>query len=236
MEPVLHKTETRRDFLRQTTILIGAAALFSPLAILSCAEKETAAEVTATEELMREHGLLRRLLLVYEEMARRVQCCQDLPPAALLETAALTRRLAQEHHEKLEEEHLFPLFERAGKHVALVKILRGQHEAGRKLLDYLQHHAGLVTARNFVHRAQLEAHLRLLTRMYRAHMAREDTILLPALRSIVSPQEFVALGKKFQEQTQARFGPDGYEKMPAEVGDLEKMLGIYDLEEFTPKI
>jgi hypothetical protein len=36
--------------------------------------------------------------------------------------------------------------------------------------------------------------------MYRPHEAREDTVLFPALREIVSEQEFGALGEDFEKK------------------------------------
>jgi hemerythrin-like domain-containing protein len=228
-------TESRREFLRQgAALLTGAAAVSAAAGLLGCAPGEIKAEVPATEELMREHGLLRRLLLIYEEIARRLKCCQDFPAGALTDTTGLIRRVIQDHHEKLEEELIFPRFEKAGQMLALVKILRGQHEAGRRLVDQVRSQAG--AAKNFVQQAQLEALLLLFPRLYRPHAAREDTVLFPALRSLMPPGEFLDLGKRLGETEQAHLGPGGLESVPAAVVDLEKTLGIHDLEQFTPKL
>jgi hemerythrin-like domain-containing protein len=228
-------TGNRRNFLIQGATLMGAAALGGAAAITGCASQPAQAEVTATEDLMREHGALQRLLLIYEELARRLKCCQDSPAPLLPDVTSLIRRYIQEHHEKLEEEHIFPRFERAGKMVALAKILRGQHEAGRKLLDHIRTQAAGGGAKNFVLRAQLEACLLLFSRMYRPHAAREDTLLFPALRAVMSPVEFADLGKRFTDQETAHLGPDHYDKIILEIGDLEKTLDIHDLEQFTPR-
>ena len=227
--------ETRRDFLIHGAALMGAAALGSSAAFPGCVPKEVQAQVTATEDLMREHGVLRRLLLIYEEIARRLKCCQDFPAPVLTDATGLIRRFIQDHHEKLEEEHVFPRFEKAGKMVALVQILRGQHEAGRQLLDHLQTQGAPGAVKNFVQRAQLEAFLLLFVRMYRPHAAWEDTVVFPALRAVMTPAEFVDLGKRFGDLEQAHFGADGLDKFVLEVGEMEKTLGIHDLEQFTPK-
>jgi hypothetical protein len=57
--------------------------------------------------------------------------------------------------------------------------------------------------------------------MYRLHEAREDTVLFPALRTILPPKQVEALGA------------EGFEKAVAEVASLEQMLGIYELAQFT---
>jgi hypothetical protein len=69
--------------------------------------------------------------------------------------------------------------------------------------------------------------------MYRPHAAREDTVLFPALRSIVSPHEFDALGGAFEDKEHELFGQDGFEGVVARVAEFERKLGIGDLESFT---
>jgi hemerythrin-like domain-containing protein len=70
--------------------------------------------------------------------------------------------------------------------------------------------------------------------MYRPHEAREDTILFPALRKIISKNEYFALGEDFEDKEHELFGEDGFEVMVEKVAVIEKQLGIYDLSKFTP--
>jgi hypothetical protein len=72
--------------------------------------------------------------------------------------------------------------------------------------------------------------------MYNPHEAREDTVLFPAFRGIVSAHEFAALGEDFEKQEHELFGADGFEKVVDRVAEIEKKLGIYELAQFTPKI
>ena len=99
------------------------------------AKKEEAGEVAPPEDLMREHGVLKRVLLVYREGIRRVNARQDLPPDAIRDGAGIIRRFIEDYHEKLEEDYLFPRFEKADKLVDLTTVLRAQHQAGRRLTD-----------------------------------------------------------------------------------------------------
>jgi hemerythrin-like domain-containing protein len=71
--------------------------------------------------------------------------------------------------------------------------------------------------------------------MYRPHAAREDTVLFPVFRSIVTPREFDELGEKFEDKEHELFGKEGFEKMVESVGEIEKKLGVYDLSSFTPE-
>src|SRR5882724_11820035 len=61
-------------------------------------------EVTATEDLMREHGVLRRALLVYQETAGRLDAGAAISPEPLQKTATLFRAFGEEYHEKKLEE------------------------------------------------------------------------------------------------------------------------------------
>jgi hemerythrin-like domain-containing protein len=71
--------------------------------------------------------------------------------------------------------------------------------------------------------------------MYRPHEAREDTVLFPAFRSIVSRHEYDALGEDFEKKEDELFGEDGFFKVVDQVAQLEKKLGIFELSQFTPK-
>jgi hemerythrin-like domain-containing protein len=72
--------------------------------------------------------------------------------------------------------------------------------------------------------------------MYNPHEAREDTVLFPAFRKIVSANEYASLGEDFEKKEHELFGEDGFEKMVDKVTNIEKKLGIYELAQFTPKI
>jgi hypothetical protein len=70
--------------------------------------------------------------------------------------------------------------------------------------------------------------------MYRPHEAREDTVLFPAFRSVVSARELEALGDRFEDREHELFGKDGFEGIVAQVGKIEDSIGIGDLNQFTP--
>jgi hypothetical protein len=127
----------RRAFLRSGIILSGAT--MGGVGLLHGAEenKETEKEIEVgpPEDLMREHGVLKRVLLIYGEVLRRIDAKQDFPPDALADAARIIRSFVEDYHEKLEEDFLFPRFEKANQLVELVKVLRTQHQAGRRVTD-----------------------------------------------------------------------------------------------------
>ncbi|HEX9667069.1 MAG TPA: hemerythrin domain-containing protein [Thermodesulfobacteriota bacterium] len=245
MKKKVDSFSARRDFLKKTGILVAGASLIYPKSIFADtkstqpATQKTEAreeEIPPTEDLMREHAVLNRILLIYDEIILRLRTGKDFSPQTLKLAAETIRNFIEDYHERLEEDYLFPRFKKAGKLDELVEVLLQQHQAGRQLTAYIKDHATLAVLKNPSDREKLEEHIRLFIRMYRPHEAREDTVLFPALRSIVSPNEFDSLGEEFEKKEQKLFGQDGFEKIVAKVANLEKTLGIYDLSQFTPKL
>ncbi len=227
---------SRRNFLFQGGALAAGAALLGPAPLLAAENKETAtADVTPTEDLMREHGVLRRLMLMLDEIGRRLPAGGEFPLTALTQITSLIHRFIQDYHEKDEEDHLFPRFEKAGKLTDLVQVLKAQHQAGRKLIADLEGRATAASLKNPGERQKIEAALASFNRMYRPHASWEDTVLYPAFRAVVTPKEFINLGDKFENREQELFGKEGFGKIVVQVAGLEKQLGLSDLSQFTPK-
>jgi len=200
-------------------------------------QKGTAKEenVSPAEDLMREHGVLDRVLLIYEEILSRIDPAKDVDPSALRDAAGIIRTFIEDYHEKLEENYLFPRFEKSGKLVELVTVLREQHQAGRTLTERIEQQATVLSSKDRMERKKLEPPIKAFIRMYRPHAAREDTVLFPAFRQLVSTKEFDELGEQFEDQEHKLFGEEGFEKIVTQVSEIERRLGIENLAQFTPK-
>lgn len=192
-------------------------------------------EVSPAEDLMREHGVLKRVLMVYDEAIRRIDARQDLPPDTIKDAASIVRTFIEDYHEKLEEDYLFPRFEKARQLTDLTTVLRAQHQAGRRVTDRIMQLATVQTLKDQRSAASLRELLHQFGRMYAPHEAREDTVLFPALRKLVSGEEYGALGEDFEKKEHELFGEGGFDRMVDRVATIEKTLGIYDLSQFTPK-
>jgi hemerythrin-like domain-containing protein len=220
---------TRRTFMLGTGALLGACATGARSPSDEHEKAEEANPVAPPEDLMREHGGLDRILLVYEEGIRRLESKQPLELAVIAASADLVRRFIEQYHEKLEEDFLFPRFEKARKLVDLVTTLRAQHAAGRALTDSITRYSTAQSSSD-----PLVAALRAFVRMYRPHEAREETVLFPAFRDVVSPKEFRELGEHFEDKEHQLFGKEGFEGIVVQIAELEKKLGIHELAQFTP--
>lgn len=229
----------RRHFIQMSTA--SAAALWLPSTAYAQARgrsqkpHEETEDVTPSEDLMREHGVLNRVLLIYDEAIRRIDARRDLPPDAVHASADIVRTFIEDYHEKLEEDYLFPRFEKAGTLADVTKVLRAQHDAGRTLTQQILQLATAQSIKESSSAARLKDALGRFNRMYRPHEAREDTVLFPALHRLVSKHELDSLGEEFEKKEHSLFGEDGFEKMVDRVASIEKTLGIYDLAQFTPR-
>jgi hemerythrin-like domain-containing protein len=191
-------------------------------------------EVSPPEDLMQEHGLLNRILLIYDHCLVQLQNKKDCDLSAINRSAAIIRQFVEDYHEKQEEDYLFPRFEKANTLVPLVSVLRTQHKAGRNITEQLNQ----LTKKQNAGESEKQKLIQLLTNfnvMYRPHEAREDTILFPAFRKLVSKHEYDSLGEEFEKNEHKLFGEAGFESMVTKVEEIEKGLGIYDLSLFTPK-
>ncbi len=244
MEGLIEFYPTRRDFIKKGGILVASAAAVKMDGASAWADskskdegsgRKTEEDISPVEDLMREHGALSRILLIYNEVSMRLEKGRIYPPAVLTNAAGLIRRFVEDYHEKLEEDHVFPRFVKVGKLVDLVNILLEQHQAGRRLTEKIKN-LGSLSSLNPDEKRDLLKNLGLFARMYRPHKSREDTVLFPAFHSVVSAKEYDSLAEKFEEQEDRLFGKHGFEKVVEEVAGLEKSLGIYELSQFTVRV
>ena len=236
--------QNRRSLLRDSLLMgvaIGAASI--PLiggtfqkSSNAGKKEEKEPEVTATEDLMREHGVIRRALLVYIETAPKLrQNASSVDAAALRQVAQLFRTFGEDYHERLlEEQHIFPIIQKQGgelEHYA--EILTDQHNRGREITDYVL----AVTNRSKISTAHAEPLAKVLegfVLMYQNHAAREDTIVFPAWKKNFSNKQLDEISDQFEEIEHKMFGQDGFEDAEKKISNIESSLGLNDLAQFTP--
>ena len=191
-------------------------------------------DVGSVEDLMREHGVLRRILLVYQQTAGRLRNAEWVDIGALNRAAQLFRTFGEDYHEKmLEEAFIFPALRKLhGPASFYPDVLIAQHHRGREITDYIL----AVTAHNKLSSSRAAG----LTQafdgfavMYQNHAAREDTMVFPAWKQALGEREIDDIGDKFEDIEQQQFGKEGFETIVDQVGEIEKALGYADLGQFT---
>jgi hemerythrin-like domain-containing protein len=247
--------ETRRHLLASLSV-VGAGALLigcrpTPGGRSGATNDEgkepapgeaTPVEVTAVEDLMREHGILRRALLVYQEsLVRLRQDPASVPAEALEKTAQLFRVFGEEYHEKrLEEGYIIPMIKKVQAPVAAYgDVLLAQHTRGREITEYVLS----VTKGDRIATHQVDdvtKALEAFVRMYEHHAAIEDTVVFPAWKTTAGEQEYSEMSEKFEEIETEIFGEDGFESALRRMEEIESSLGLTNLDMFTapplPKI
>jgi hemerythrin-like domain-containing protein len=219
-------------------IFLGAAAQAGAAAFLLAPASHAAQEgkqVSAAEDLMREHGVLRRALLVYQAASERLAQGGGLAPvAALRRTAQLFRAFGEDYHERrLEETLIFPAVRKLKGPIARYPdILQTQHERGRELTGYV-----LAVARGpkiaTADMAPLARALHEFVVMYEHHAAREDTDLFPAWKQSLSADAYKEIGEQFETIEKEVFGHDGFEDAVKRIAAAEREFGLADLRALT---
>jgi hemerythrin-like domain-containing protein len=224
----------RRTFMATaSTAAVGAVAWCASPSRGATSENKGEPEnpVTPAEDLMFEHGLLERVLLIYDEAARRLDSGTQVPAKLISNVAGVIRSFGEDYHEELEEQYIFPRLEKAGQHADLTKELRAQHLTGRQITGLL---LDMTKGGTLSEPRQAADALRSFTRMYSPHISRENSVVFRTFHEIVPPREYAELGEQFEDKEHSLFGADGFEKTLSQIFGIEKELGIYDLARFTP--
>jgi hemerythrin-like domain-containing protein len=235
----------RRDVLRLSAVAAGSLSLpvGGPMEVTRTGTSTPAqpspqaeARVTPPEDLMREHGALKRVLLIYREAIRRLDSGEKVPAQALHAGAGIIRGFIEDYHERLEERYVFPRLLKAGRLADTVSVLLVQHRCGRVLTGRILAATGSSKTPDARVRQDLVTTMAAFIRMYEPHEAREDTVVFPVFRDVVPAREFLELGEIFEDEEHRRFGASGFTGMVEQVASIEKSLGIYNLAQFTPQV
>ncbi len=182
-------------------------------------------------DLMEEHGVLKRVLLIYQEASRRISAGQPAPTADIHASALVIHDFIEGFHEAMEEGYIFPQLKKVKLLVPTVDTLYVQHARGRNITQYLL--AQTATSAGSPDPGQLAAAMSAFVRMYEPHEAREDTVVFPTYRSIRSTDQLNELGATFAHLQREQFGHRGFNSFVQQVAQVEMSLGIYDLDQFT---
>ena len=176
----------------------------------------------AIDDLQHEHEAIGRVLTVLEGQLAGAGEGLPFDTAVLRGSLEFLRGFADRCHHGKEEAALFPLL--AAKSPIMetgpVKVLTGEHEAGRHLLRELEAALpGLDTKEpRSVHKARRA--IELYTRMLRRHIAKENGIVFVLARSLLSEEDAEALERRF-EAIEEEMGAGAHERFEALIAQLE---------------
>ena len=221
---------------RSVVGLCLGGAIATSLLLPGCANGDEADEgVSATEDLMREHGVLRRLLVICRESATLLRAsAAGFDSGALAAAADLFKSFGEDYHERqLEEQHILPAVRRAhGEAANLIDTLMAQHNRGREINTYIRN----TCAAGRVATAQVEPlsqTLEAFARMYEVHAAYEDTIVFQVWKATMSASQLREIGEQFEDIERTQFHGDGFDMAVDQMLHIEQRLGLHDLGRYT---
>jgi hemerythrin-like domain-containing protein len=177
--------------------------------------------ISPIEDLMKEHGLLNRLLLIYEKLNGTSKKEKIL----FQKTAYIVKTFIHSYHELLEENYIFSTVLKKSKRKEIkrmVKILLRQHKQARKITEKILTTNSLKVMRT--------CSIKFIN-MYRVHESREDTEVFPEFNNLVTRKKLHEIGEEFEKSEEEQFGEKGFEKILKDVKRLEKKAGILDLDD-----
>lgn len=207
----------------------GATALTMP-----GGEPTRPASVPPSLELMSDHGILKRILLIYAEAGRRIGATEAAPAPMIHSAARIIHEYIEGFHEGLEEAYVFPRLKRHDRLTGTVATLLVQHARGRRITADILAATTSDSRLTGAGRRKLSKAMSAFVHMYEVHEAREDTEVFPAFRAITPERTLSELGERFAAEQRQRFGRHALADLVERVAAIEDRLGIHDLAQFTP--
>jgi hemerythrin-like domain-containing protein len=217
--------------------LVGAAGLLIGGGATEAAHALTGSNTTAKraaspgEELMTEHGVLKRILLSYRAAGDQLAQGKTPPATAVTDAAQIVSDYIESFHEGLEEAYVFPRVR--AQQPDLITTLLVQHDRGRHLTASILK-LSAADLRPAATRDALATAMGLFVRMYEPHEAWEDTVVYPALRQSTPQHTLDELAERFAELENKQYGDAALAQLLQRVQGIEEQLDIGNLADFTP--
>ncbi len=199
-------------------------------------EELEAKESSPMEDLMKEHGAVERIMLVYQRMIEKAITGQEIDVSVINRASRMVDEYVSNHHEREEEDYVFPKFREAGYIPDLVDTLERQHDVSRELnkqVMELSSKGPEITQDEAVRLLDLCG---MFINMYLPHISRENTILFPTFFDIVSPEYVGEIKKKMEDEEEEILGETGFRGFVGRIAELEKEVGCHELSQYTAQL
>ena len=183
--------------------------------------------VKATDMLMEDHQLIKRLLKVLDATVQRLEQGQTVRPGLFLEVADFSQNFTDScHHRK--EEALFASMVAHGlsEQTSAVALMPQEHEQGLAHNEDLRAMAQRWQAGDDAARAAIIAVVNEYAAMQHQHIHEETHILFPIAKQILPPEAQDELAAAFERIEREDIDPDLKPKCRALVETLEHEVGL----------
>ncbi len=224
-------------FTSNPLAIVGAvlqAGAFRPLKDKGEELEENVA--TPLENLMKEHGVLMRILEIYDRVSGDAASGKELNAGAIRRAAEISRDYIGKHHDACEERYIFPQFRKVPYIVDIVTELHDQHVAAVRITKNMLELTSPGSAPDKDGRQTLIDLCKSIVGMYRPHMSWEQSIVFPVFYDIVTADYIKDIQKKMEAEERELLGDTGFRGLVGRLSEIEKEAGTYDLHKYTPML
>lgn len=183
-------------------------------------------KITIIEYLYKNQGLLKRMLLIYEELIRRLENNIRIGNKIIYYSANIINNFIENYLEKTKEKYIFPLLQKNNFEIKLLNEIKDQYKLKKQLTNTILKLSenDIITDKN-----ELIFYLQQYIKITRYHMSREDTVVIPKFISLLDNESKLDYSCLFDEQQSKNLGADGFNKYLNIIVSIEKYIKIHDL-------
>ncbi len=173
-------------------------------------------------QLVDEHNHIMMMVRVLEEACVRLERGEVVKPSDLGRMIRFFREFADGCHHNKEEQHLFPLMERAGvpRMHGPIGVMLAEHELGRKYLAGMDEALEQCRAGDTEGTGRFVQNARGYANLLSLHIERENTVLFPLAETVCTEDAMRELAGKFTEVE--RVEGDKHREMLGLLGKLKQ--------------
>ncbi|MGA9139330.1 MAG: hemerythrin domain-containing protein [Methanocella sp.] len=191
---------------------------------------------TPIENLMKEHGVLLRILGIYDRVTGDAESGKELNAGAIYRTAEISRDYIGKHHDACEERYIFPQFRKSHYIMDIITELHDQHVAAVKITKQILALASPDSTPDDDSNRTLKNLCKSIVSMYRPHISWEQSIVFPVFYDIVTADYIRDIRDKMEAEERKMLGETGFRGLVGRLSEIEKDVGTYDLHGYTPVI
>jgi hemerythrin-like domain-containing protein len=182
-----------------------------------------------TDELEQDHRAIQNVSAGMCAVAELLESGKQLDPSILANLVQFFRIFTEGCHQEKEEKYLFPLIETKGS-VTVNRHLRElehEHRTAASLVDQLARVSNIYLANPLMMRNRLASIIRELAEIYPKHIWREDYLLFPMARRMLSANEQDHLQESF-DAIESEIGIDVHHAFESLAEELKSVIEYYD--------
>ncbi|WP_230742715.1 hemerythrin domain-containing protein [Methanooceanicella nereidis] len=189
-------------------------------------------EISATEELSREHAILTRLIIAMENVLTRLSSDMKTDLTPLNQSALIIKNIVIDHHMKFEEENIYPKFKYDKTLMEVADKLQAQHDMARETTKRMLELTKSKKIGNEKERDELIQSGIMMSDLIRVHIAWEESVLFTALQAALPKSSIEELDRKMLEDEAKFIGDEGLEKLFDDLSRIERAAGTHDISAF----